>query len=276
MRDFKDKVAVITGAASGIGRALADRCAREGMRLVLADIEPEALAEAEQELAAQGARVVSRPTDVSKAADIQALAELAYAQFGAVDLLFNNAGVTTVDLIWESPLADCEWLLGVNLWGVLHGIRVFVPRMLAQGTPGHIVNTASMAGLTSGVGLGVYGVTKHAVVCASETLLFDLRQRGAAIGVSLLCPAWVNTRIMEAARNRPTAAGQEEVERNPEAESIAEMIHQFVENGLSPEAVADLTFDAIREDRFYIYTHPDWLPLVERRMQDILAGRNPA
>jgi NAD(P)-dependent dehydrogenase (short-subunit alcohol dehydrogenase family) len=203
LKEFKDKVAVITGAASGIGRALAERCAREGMQVVLADMEVEALTTTEAALKATGATVLAVVTDVSKAQDVEALAQKTLQAFGAVHLLCNNAGVWAGTSVWESPLADWEWVLGVNMWGVIHGVRVFVPFMLAQETEGHIVNTASMSGLLTAPGLGAYLVSKHGVVALSETLSHELAQRRAKVKVSVLCPGWVNTQFSEAVRNRP-------------------------------------------------------------------------
>src|SRR5262249_18260593 len=196
MKEFKDKVAVITGAASGIGRAMADRCVQEGMKAVLADVELDRLTKTEASMKASGATVLAVRTDVSQARDVEALAQKTLEVFGAVHLLCNNAGVGTEAAIWESTLAEWEWVLGVNLWGVIHGVRVFVPLMLAQDTECHIVNTASMAGLISGPGLGAYKVAKHAVVTLSETLYHELAEHGANVKVSVLCPGIVNTRIM--------------------------------------------------------------------------------
>src|SRR4051812_40433940 len=177
MKDFKSRVAVITGAASGIGRALAERCASAGMKVVLADVEPGALAEAEASLRAGGGTTLAVRTDVSQAKDVEALAQQTLKAFGAVHLLCNNAGVATSGLAWESSLPDWEWVLGVNLWGVIHGVRSFVPIFLAQGTECHIVNTASMSGLVSFPRCSLYGVTKHGVVTLSETLHHDLAER---------------------------------------------------------------------------------------------------
>ena len=203
MKEFKDKVAVITGAASGIGRALADRCAREGIRVVLADVEAPALAQAEAELREAGADVLAVLTDVSKTGDVEALARKTLDAYGAVHLLCNNAGVGTGSTAWESTLYDWEWVLGVNMWGVLHGIRTFLPIMLDQGAEGHIVNTSSIAGLISYAADAPYHLTKHAIVALSEKLYYDLAYRGARIGVSVLCPGMVDTRIMDGERNRP-------------------------------------------------------------------------
>ena len=203
MRELRDKVAVVTGAASGIGRAMVDRFAAEGMRVVLADVEAPALEQAAEEVAARGARVLAVPTDVSNAEAVEILAARTLETFGAVHLLCNNAGVVSAAPFWELPLADWAWVLGVNLWGVIHGCRTFVPRMLAQAGEAHVVNTASMAGLVSSPFNAIYNVAKHGVVTLSETLYFDLLLREAPIGVSVLCPGFVATRIIDADRNRP-------------------------------------------------------------------------
>lgn len=278
MQEFKDKVAVITGAASGIGRGIAERCAQEGMKLVLADVEETALTQTERELQSAGARTISVRTDVSKAKDIEELAQKALESFGAVHLLFNNAGVGAGTTIWESTLADWEWVFGVNLWGVIHGIRTFVPIMLDQNTECHIVNTASIAGLISGSGLGIYKVTKHGVVSLSETLSSELTERNAKIKVSVLCPMWVNTRIMESERNRPAGLQNSSANESmrPEIAAMANQIIHAVQTGISPEEVADHVFDAIRNERFYILTHPESKTLIRRRMHNILHDHNPA
>ena len=197
------KVAVITGAASGIGRGLAERFAAEGMKVVLADVEEEALAKLEADLKAKDATVLTVRTDVSNATEVENLAVQTLEAFGAVHILCNNAGVVCSRPVWEHTLADWEWVLGVNLWGVIHGIRSFVPRMLAQGNECHIVNTASILGLVSGSGEGIYKVSKHGVVVLSETLADELAQKGANIQVHVLCPGWVRTGILDSARNRP-------------------------------------------------------------------------
>jgi NAD(P)-dependent dehydrogenase (short-subunit alcohol dehydrogenase family) len=274
VREFGGKVAVVTGAASGIGRALAERCAREGMRVVLADVEPAALDRAAAELKANGAEVLAVATDVSKASDIEALAQQTLEAFGAVHLLCNNAGVGAGSTVWESTLADWEWVLGVNLWGVIHGVRTFVPIMLAQGDECHVVNTASIAGLIAGPGLGVYKVTKHAVVTLSETLHYDLAMRGANIGVSVLCPEWVNTRIMESERNRPESLQNNSVaaQITPEMLAVWQYMSDAVRSGMSPAEVADQVFSAIRAQQLYILTHPATKALVRERMDDILGS----
>lgn len=278
MKALQDQVAVVTGAASGIGRAMAERFAAEGMRLVLADIERPALAEVESALRATGTAVAAVPTDVSKAADVGALAQKAMEAFGAIHVVCNNAGVAgTPGASWERSVADWEWILGVNLWGVIHGIRTFVPLMLKQGLEGHIVNTASMAGLLSGPGTSDYGVTKHAVVTLSESLYHELAMMGSRLKVSVLCPAWVNTRIMDADRNRPPELRREAKIQTqlPVGEEMEGTIRQLLVQGLDPDEVADWVVNAIRNERFYILTHPTWKPQVRRRMEDILEDRLP-
>ena len=274
MKDFKDKVAVITGAASGIGRALADRCVQEGMKAVLADVEAEPLAKAEASLKASGATVLAVQTYVSQVRDVEALAQKTMEAFGAVHVLCNNAGVGTEAAVWESTLAEWEWVVGVNLWGVVHGVRVFVPLMLAQDAECHIVNTASTAGLISGPGLGAYKVTKHGVVTLSETLHHELAERGAKVKVSVLCPGIVNTRIMESARNRPGGLPPTGP-RGPASEERWEALRRLVPAGMPAAQVADAVFEALRKDRFYILTHPEGKEAVRTRMEDILQERNP-
>ena len=245
MNEFKGKVAVITGAASGIGRALADRSVQEGMKAVLADVEVEALAKTETDLKASGATVLAVRTDVSQARDVEALAQKTLEAFGAVHLLCNNAGVGSGVSIWESTLQHWEWVMGVNLWGVIHGVRAFVPFMLAQDTECHIVNTASQAGLASGPGLGVYKVTKHAVVSLSETLQHELAERAAKVRVSVLCPGNVNTRITESGRNRPGHVPPA-APPGPASGARLEALRQLISTGMPPVQVADAVFAALR------------------------------
>jgi NAD(P)-dependent dehydrogenase (short-subunit alcohol dehydrogenase family) len=280
MKDFQGKVAVVTGAASGIGRALARKSAQEGMKVVLADVEEGALKQAEEELHASGAQVLAVRTDVSQADEVEALAKFAFETYGAVHLLFNNAGVGGGTTVWESSLADWQWVLGVNLWGVVHGMHFFVPRMLAQDSEGHIVNTASSAGLVASSGLGIYKVSKHGVVTLSETLALELAAHGSKLKASVLCPEWVNTRIMDAERNRPQAlANAPEQHMSPETAAMAEMavqvMRQLAQAGLPPSQVAEMVFDAIRQETFYILTHPTTKQAVQLRMEDILQERMP-
>ena len=281
MKDFQGKVAVVTGAASGIGRALAGKSAQEGMKVVLADVEERTLKQAEEELQASGAQVLAVRTDVSQADEVEALAKITFETYGAVHLLFNNAGVGAGTTVWESSLADWKWVLGVNLWGVIHGMHFFVPRMLAQESEGHIVNTASSAGLVASSGLGMYKVSKHGVVTLSETLALELAARGARLKASVLCPEWVNTRIMDAERNRPQALANspQEQRTSPETAAMAEMViqvmRQLAQAGLPPSQVAEMVFDAIRQEKFYILTHPTTKQAVQLRMEAILQERMP-
>ena len=278
MKDFYSKVAVVTGAASGIGRALAEKSAALGMKVVLADVEESALKQAEAELKASGAKVLAVRTDVSRADEVEALAKITFETYGAVHLLFNNAGVGAGTTVWESSLADWEWVLGVNLGGVIHGIHFFVPHMLAQDTEGHIVNTASSAGLVSSSGLGIYKVSKHGVVTLSETLALELAARGAKLKASVLCPEFVNTRIFDAERNRPQALqnAPQEQPTSPEMEALLQAARQWLAQvGLPPPQVAEMVFDAIRQEKFYILTHPTTKYGVKLRMEDILQERMP-
>jgi NAD(P)-dependent dehydrogenase (short-subunit alcohol dehydrogenase family) len=277
MQQFQGRVAVITGAASGIGRGLARRCVREDMKVVLADIEEKALSRIAAELKTAGGSVLEVVTDVSKAGDVDALARKTLEIFGAVHLLCNNAGVGAGTTVWESTLADWEWVLGVNLWGVIYGVRVFVPIMLAQDTDCHIVNTASIAGLTAYPGAGIYKVTKHGVVTLSETLYYELAERGAKVHVSVLCPSWVNTGILTASRNRPAALQNDPAEEkvSPQVKSRFQAARESAQSGMTPHQVADCVFTAMKENRLYILTHPESKEWVRGRMENILAGRNP-
>lgn len=273
--DFNDKVAVITGAGSGFGREFARLGHQLGMRLVLADIQQDALDATAAELRAAGATLIAERVDVSVGSDVECLARRARSAFGDVDLLFNNAGVGSGGLIWETSERDWQWVLGVNVWGVIHGIRAFVPSMLAQGSAGHVVNTASVAGLLSAPLMGVYNVSKHAVVTMTETLYHDLKMAKAQIGCSLLCPAFVPTGIHESERNRPKSA--EDEAPTPSQLAARDSIRKAVTSGrIKPQDVAKMTFDAIRSDRFYIITHPKILGSIGLRHEDIAAQRNPS
>ena len=276
MEEFKDRTAVITGAASGIGYALAERFGAEGMNVVMADVEERSLEAAHNKLSDLGVNAIAVKADVSQLQEIQALADRAYDEYGAVHILCNNAGVSGGGMkpLWEQPLNNWHWVMGVNLWGVIHGIRAFVPRMLAQDTEGHIVNTASMAGHISGAGLGVYKVTKFGVVTISETLCHELAQRDAKIKVSVLCPGFVNTRIGESERNRPGHLRNDpgaETDRQARRQSL----DRLVDDGMAPAEVAGRVFEAIRNEKLYILTHPRLLKAVKVRMDDILQDRNP-
>ena len=275
LEQLAGKVAVITGAADGIGRALAARCAEERMCLVLADVDRARLEAARGELEGAGADVLACPTDVARATEVEALAQATYARFGACHLLVNNAGVALGKPVWEATLEDWAWILGVNLWGVIHGVRAFVPRMLASGAPGHIVNTASIAGLISPPGLGPYNVGKHGVVTLSESLHGDLQARGAPIGVSVLCPGWVRTRIAESERHRPAADRTDVARLDGPAAEVGEVVARAVEAGLPAADVARAVLDAVHVGGFYILTHPHTKKAVQIRTGDILAGRPP-
>jgi len=281
MKQFEGRVAVITGAASGLGRAFADTAAGLGMKLVLADVDAKALAHTTEALQAQGAEVLSMVVDVSKREHVEELADAAMIRFHGVHLVFNNAGVATGGLIWENTEADWEWVLGVNLWGVIHGVSVFTPIMLAcaQRDPhyeGHIVNTASMAGLLNAPAMGVYNVSKHAVVSLSESLYHDLRLVEAPIEASVLCPFFVPTGIARSEAHRPHALDND---HGPTASQQAAqaLVSKAVDAGkVSPADVARITFDAVREGRFYIYSHPQLLGSVAERMDAIVQGKPPA
>jgi NAD(P)-dependent dehydrogenase (short-subunit alcohol dehydrogenase family) len=275
MKDLRGKVAVVTGAASGIGNAVATRLAGEGMKVVLADIEEGPLADAEKVLADTGATVLAVPTDVTKGDQMDALADKAYATFGTAHVVHNNAGVATGGPMWTLTEADWQWVLGVNLWGVIHGVRAFVPRLVEQGE-GHVVNTASMAGLTSAPMMGPYNVSKHGVVTLSETLAAELALHGSPVKVSVLCPGWVNTRINEADRNRPPELQPPDGADTSLMDMGRQLLDGLLKSGLQPSEVANRVLDAIRDERFYILTHPEMTPMIQQRMEDIVQGRNPA
>lgn len=272
MKEFKDKVAVITGAASGIGFGIAERCAQEGMKVVLAGINQDNLQRAERELEPTGATILSVETDVSKLGDIQALAEKTLEAFGAVNLLVNNAGVAAGGPVWESTLADWQWVMDVNLWGVIYGLKTFVPLMLAQDAECHIVNTSSVAGVLPYHPSAPYQVSKHAVVALSENLCHSLAQGNTKLRVSVLCPGWVKTRIMDSGRNRPPELQNEPSGEpvSPERAAILESFHQAVEAGLSPREVADCVFQAIRDERFWILTDSEWNSEIRQRVEEIV------
>lgn len=272
MKPYEGRVAVITGAGSGIGLGIARRCAAQGMHLILADIEKQALEQAEKELAGLAAgRIISRVTDVGDSTQVQALAETAFTEFGAVHLLVNNAGVGGGGRnCWELELDYWQWVLNVNLWGVIHGIKYFTPKMLQQDS-GHIVNTASVAGLMSAPGSAAYNVSKHSVVTLSETLYNELRNAGSAIGVSVLCPSFVDTRIYAAERNMPNAQAP-----SAEQQAMEGAAGDFFKAiALSPESVAEQVFEAIAKGDFYIFTHQGTRQQVEKRMQGILDNQPP-
>ena len=275
MKEFKGKVAVVTGAASGIGRAIAGRCVSEGMKVVLADIDDANLAVTEAELKHLGGTVLGVTTDVSKRSDVEQLARRTLDAFGQVHLLANNAGVGAGGSAWEATWNDWEWVIGVNLWGVIHGVKVFTPLMLAGNAECHIVNTASAAGLIVGGGSAPYATTKHAVVALSESLYLALQQRNALVKVSVLCPGLVRTNIANSDDHRPANLKNEPVEMSPERRAGLEAFRKFLEASMPPAKVADIVFDAIKNEQFYILTHPEWLEVVRMRTDNLLQMQNP-
>jgi NAD(P)-dependent dehydrogenase (short-subunit alcohol dehydrogenase family) len=280
--DFAGKTAVLTGAGSGFGLECARIGARLGMNLVLADVQQDALERAAAEIRAAGAQVLALHTDVSKAADIEALGAATLQRFGAPHLVFNNAGVGSGGLIWENSAQDWEWVFGVNVMGVAHGVRVFTPMMLAAAAcdpqwRGHIVNTASMAGLVNPPNMGVYNASKHAVVSLTETLYQDLALVTDQISASVLCPYFVPTGIAQSHRNRPRDAAQRASKPSQSQKIAHAMLNKAVDSGRVTSAeVAQKVFDGVMARHFYIYSHPEALAGVQTRMEDVLQGRNPS
>ena len=271
MRDLKGKVAAVTGAASGLGRAMALAFADEGMSLALADVSD--LSETSSEIQKRGVRTVALKVDVSKAEEVEAFAALADRELGGAHVVCNNAGVSPLGAAWETSVDDWRWILGVNLWGVIHGVRSFVPRLMARGD-GHVVNTASVAGIINPPGSGAYNVTKHAVVALSETLQHDLRERGSKVGVSVLCPAYVPTGIADSERNRP--AGFAPTPMSKEMLARQAMLRKAVSSGrLTADDVARAVVSAVKAERFYILTHARIKGAIRARMEDILEDRPP-
>lgn len=275
MKEFAGKVAVITGGASGIGRGLAQACIRAGVKVVLADIEENALHATGAELTAAGGTVLCIPADVSKRSDVERLARQTIDAFGGVHLLFNNAGVAAGGAPWEATWNDWEWVIGVNLCGVIHGVKVFTPLMLDQKTECHIVNTASMAGLMTGGPMAPYAVTKHAVVALSESLYLTLQQRTPLVKVSVLCPGVARTNIFDCERNRPQELQNEPAPIPPEMQAGRAAIEAVLAAAMPPEQIAAQVFKAIRNEQFYILTHPEWTEAIRLRMTRLLQGENP-
>ena len=279
IQDFKGKTAVLTGAGSGFGLECARIGAQRGMNLVLVDVQQDALQAAEAELSAAGAQVLARRVDVGNAAQMEALATEVVQRFGAPHLVFNNAGVGAGGLVWENSVKDWEWVLGVNLMGVVHGVRLFTPMMLAAAEQdpayrGHIVNTASMAGLLAPPNMGIYNVSKHAVVSLTETLYQDLALVTDQVSASVLCPFFVPTGISQSQRNRPDGLPEDKPTRSQLVGQA--MIDKAVTSGKVTAAdVARLVFDAVAAGQFYIYSHPKALASVQTRLEDVLQARNP-
>jgi NAD(P)-dependent dehydrogenase (short-subunit alcohol dehydrogenase family) len=277
LTEFDGKVAVVTGAASGIGRAMCERFAGLGMRIVMADVEGAILRESAEQIEATGAEVLTMRVDVSQADELSRLAEGTIERFGKVHVVCNNAGVFAGGLTWEAIGTDWEWVLGVNLYGVLHGIRAFVPIMLEQNEPGHIVNTCSMAGLINTPFSGAYNVSKHAALSLTETLYHELRMKQTPVGCSALCPELIRTGIANSDRNRPAHLKRPEGASTPEMEIVDEAIRTSIETGLDPHVMADRVYEGIKQDRFYLLAEEgtNWDAACLARLEDIRLRRNP-
>jgi NAD(P)-dependent dehydrogenase (short-subunit alcohol dehydrogenase family) len=273
MKELKGKVAAVTGAASGLGRSMALAFAAEGMDLALADVDEVNLSSVQDEVLAKGVRAITLKVDVSNAQQLEIFRDQTLTRLGGVHVVCNNAGVSPLGAVWENSPADWQWILGVNLWGVIHGVRAFTPHLIKQ-DEGHIVNTASVAGLISPPGSGAYNVTKHGVVALSESLYHDLRERNSKVGVSVLCPAYVPTGIVDSERNRPKDLP---ISTKSEATLAREaMLRKAVTSGkISADQVAQAVLAAIRDERFYILTHPRIKGAIQARMEDILNDRAP-
>lgn len=277
MKEFKDKVAVVTGAANGIGFGIAERCAQEGMKVVLAGINEENLRSAEEKLQAMGTELLCVRTDVSKREDVETLAQKTLERFGAVHVLVNNAGVGTGTSVWDSSWEDWEWVIGVNLWGVLHGVKVFTPIMLAQDTEAHIVNIASISSLLQSYPSSPYQVTKNAVFALTENMYDTLKKQNAKVKVSLVCPGWVKTGILKSERNRPADLKNQKRSASLRPEDIAAFrkMQEALEAGMSIEELAEQVFRGIREEQLYVITHPEYIPRIQKRFDNILQQKNP-
>lgn len=275
MEDLTGRVAVITGGANGIGYAMAESFADAGMKLVLADVNGDELTDAVARLSESGATVSGVQTDVSDPAQVERLRDGALAAYGAVHVVCNNAGVGGGGLSWEVPLEQFRWVLGVDLFGVIHGVHTFAPLLVDQGE-GHIVNTASMAGLLSPAFMSPYNIAKHGVVTLSETLFAELAMAAPGVGVSVLCPGWVNTRIYDARRYAPEEAQDSALDENDDPTGqFADVVKGLVTSGIDPRQVGAQVLDAVRTRRFYILTHPDWVRLATDRTQRMADGEDP-
>jgi NAD(P)-dependent dehydrogenase (short-subunit alcohol dehydrogenase family) len=275
MKQLNGKVAAVTGAASGLGRSMALAFAAEGMDVAIADVDAHALHDVGRAIREKGRRVFAMRVDVSRDAEVEAWRDQALEELGGIHVVCNNAGVSPLGAVWESSVADWQWILGVNLWGVIHGVRAFTPHLLAQ-NEGHIVNTASVAGLISPPGSGAYNVTKHAVVTLSETLYHDLRERDSAVGVSVLCPAYVPTGIVDSERSRPDELKNPPAEPSPQLAAKQAMLRKAVTSGkITADQVAQAVVAAVKEERFYILTHARIKGAIQARMEDIVNERAP-
>ena len=275
MKELKGKVAVVTGAASGLGRSMALAFAAEGMDVALADVDQVNLGPVEEAVQATGVRAITFRVDVSKPEQVEAFRDQTLARLGGIHVVCSNAGVSPLGAVWENTPADWQWILGVNLWGVINGVRAFTPYLLAQ-NEGHLVNTASVSGLIAPPGSGAYNATKHAVVALSESLHHDLRERNSAVGVSVLCPAYVPTGIVDSERSRPEELKNPPHELSPEAQARKAMLRKAVTSGkVSADQVAQAVVAAVKEERFYILTHPRIKGAIRARMEDILEERAP-
>ncbi len=278
MQEFEGKVAVVTGAASGIGRGLTEKCIAEGMHVVMADIEEAVLEQVATELqATTNNTVLPIVTNVAIEAELRNVLDQTVQELGGVHLLFNNAGVGGGGNAWTATQKDWDWVLGVNLWSVIYGLRVFVPQMIAQDEPCHIVNTASVAGLLGGSTNALYSVTKHGVVALTENLAVDLKAAEAKIGCSVLCPGFVNTNIFDSGRNRPAnlANEAEAPPPTPEDEQRIAMFREILRQGMQPAEIAEIVFQSIRDNRLYILTHDHFDEMIRTRAENMVTGTNP-
>jgi NAD(P)-dependent dehydrogenase (short-subunit alcohol dehydrogenase family) len=277
LTEFDGKVAVVTGAASGIGRAMCEKFASLGMRVVMADVEGDRLRQSAEQIEATGVDVLAVTVDVSRADELSRLAENTIGRFGGVHVLCNNAGVFAGGLTWDAIGSDWEWVLGVNLYGVLHGIRAFVPIMLEQNEPGHVVNTCSMAGLINTPLSGAYNVSKHAALSLTETLYHELRMKQSPVGCSALCPELIRTGIANSDRNRPPHLKRPDHADTPEMELVEEAIRSSIETGLDPSVMAERVYQGIKQDRFYLLAEEgtNWEAACLARLEDIRLRRNP-
>jgi NAD(P)-dependent dehydrogenase (short-subunit alcohol dehydrogenase family) len=277
LTEFDGKVAVVTGAASGIGRAMCEKFASLGMRVVMADVEGDRLRQSAKRIEATGVEVLAVTVDVSRADELSRLAEHTIERFGKVHVLCNNAGVFAGGLTWDAVGSDWEWVLGVNLYGVLHGIRAFVPIMLEQNEPGHVVNTCSMAGLINTPLSGAYNVSKHAALSLTETLYHELRMKQSPVGCSALCPELIRTGIANSDRNRPPHLKRPENADTPEMELVEQAIRSSIETGLDPSVMAERVYQGIKHDQFYLLAEEgtNWEAACLTRLEDIRLRRNP-